>query len=150
MELNVISILVGVLGLSVVIIILFYLTGISMNMVRFDRPIYLPRDDEALWAKVIASSRRLWLYRKIPTNAMSFDNWDLGILKTNTKALLAIFNTSPRVSDVILVPKKWGGHWAVVITQELRNSRYITTYIGEFHSGRIHRNRNTKDSVTIS
>ena len=150
MELNIISILVGVLGLSAIIVILFYLTGISMNMNRYDRPKYLPRDDETLWARVIASTRRLWVYNRIKADAMSFDNWDLGILRTDPKILLATFNTNPRVSDVILVPKRWGGYWAVVITQELRMNRYITTYIGEFHSGKIHRDRNTKDSVIIS
>ena len=150
MELNALSILVGVIGLSSIVVLLWYAVGWSMNSSRYDRPKYLPRDDEALWAKVMASSRRAWYYKSIPTEVMSFDNWDLGILKTDPERLEKIYGLTPRVTDVILVPKKWGGNWAVVITGKLKGNRFITTYIGEFTNGKIHRNRSRENSINIS
>lgn len=150
MELNVLSILVGVVGLAGVVVLLWYAIGWSMNVSRYDRPKYLPRDDEALWAKVMASSRRAWYYKSISAEGMSFDNWDLGVLRTNPEKLRKIYGITPRVTDVILVPKKWGGHWVVVITRSLKGNRFITTYIGEFINGEIHRNRSRENSINIS
>lgn len=150
MELNILSILVGIIGSAGVIVALWYLIGFTKNLNRYGRPSYMPRDDEALWARVMASSRRLWSYQSISASDMSYDNWDLGILKVNPKRLLTGYGTRPRVTDVILVPKKWGGHWVAVITRELRNNRYVTTYIGEFYSGKIYRSRSPEDSVSIS
>lgn len=150
MELNVLSILVGVMGCVGAVVLIWYVVGWSMNLSRYDRPKYLPRDDEALWAKIMASSRRAWYYKSISTDSMSFDNWDLGILSTNPSKLHKTYGLTPRVTDVILVPKKWGGHWVVVITRPLKRNRFITTYIGEFIDGKIHRNRSRENSINIS
>lgn len=107
--------------------------GWSRNQGRYDIPKYLPRDDERAWAIAVASAKRLWSLRKC--KYIRYEDWDLGVLQVD-KGMLDKYDTKPRFGDVILVPQKWGGLHACVITKELNESgivqRFITIYLGEF------------------
>jgi hypothetical protein len=124
---------VGILGgfvIGVIVVIaLIALATYLRNKNRYDIPKYLPRDDEKAWALVSACSKRIWSLNKC--KHLSYDNWDLGILKVNVEVINE-YGTIPTFGDVILVPMKWGGTHALVITRELGNSQLITTYLGEF------------------
>lgn len=147
MELNALSITIGIVGVFVSLAVLFYGTMWMKNTDRYSYPKFLPRDDEVIWAKAVAIPARIWSYRK--TKAMYFDNWDLGILAVNPEDLKRIYGTVPRVTDVILVPRKWGGFWAVVITKRLRNHRFVSTFLGEFRNGKIRKNRNPQNIIFV-
>lgn len=112
--------------------------GYSRNQGRYDIPKYLPRDDERAWAIAMASAKRLWSLRKC--KYITYENWDLGVVQVDN-SILSKYETKPRFGDVILVPKKWGGLHACVITRELdliqhpaigNIQRFITVYLGEF------------------
>ncbi len=148
MELNVLSILIGTVGLSIILYIFWWIAGWLKNVNRYDRPKFLPRDDEVAWSMVMASPKRIWDYRVV--DAISFDNWDLGILKVDPKRLLKRYGTRIRICDVVLVPRKWGGYWAVAVTKKLLHHRYVTTFLGDYHNERIRRGRNKEDFRHIS
>jgi len=148
MELNALSIIIGIVGTTTTLMLLYWLAGWLKNANRFDRPIFLPRDDEVAWALAMASPRRLWL---IPSTAgLFYDNWDLGILKIHENLIQAKYQTKPRMCDVILTPKKWGGHWACVVTKELNSNRYITTFLGEYHENHTITRGRKKDIEYVS
>jgi len=119
------GIVIGVIGVIAFISLVIYLR----NKNRYDIPKYLPRDDERAWAIVSACSRRIWSLSRC--KYIHYDNWDLSILKVDV-SIVDDYDTSPTFGDVILVPKKWGGLHACVITRELGNDKFVTTYLGEF------------------
>jgi hypothetical protein len=119
----------GILIGATFVIALIALATNLRNRNRYDIPKYLPRDDEKAWALVSACSKRIWSLNKC--KYLSYDNWDLGILNVNVEVVNE-YGTIPTFGDVILVPMKWGGTHALVITRELGNNQLITTYLGEF------------------
>ena len=125
-----VGILLGmVIGASIIAVSILFM-GFFRNKDRYNIPKYLPRDDERAWAIVSACSRRIWSLRKC--KYIKYDNWDLGLLFVDD-SIVKEYDTSPTFGDVILVPKKWGGLHAFVITQELSNRfQFVTTYLGEF------------------
>lgn len=147
MELNALSIMIGIVGLSSLTIILWHLLLWSRNLNRYDIPKYLPRDDEVAWALVMASPIRIWRLRD--NKYLTYDNWDLGVLRFYD-GIQNRYLTQPQITDVILVPRKWGGNWAVVITRELQNNRFVTTFLGEWKNGKIRRGRNQDRIIVIS
>jgi len=147
MELNALSILIGIIGTTSTFALLFWLIGMIRNANRYDRPIYLARDDEVAYAMAMASPRRIWIYDDV--TSLVYDNWDLQLLKAYPQ-IKSNYDTIPRMCDLILTPKKWGGYWASVITKDLGKKhtremqiyQYITTFLGEYHEDHhISRNR---------
>lgn len=125
----VVGIAIGTVIGVIAVIAIIALVAKSRNKNRYDIPKYLPRDDERAWAIVSACSRRLWSLRRC--KFIHYTDWDLSILKVDV-SIASEYDTSPTFGDVILVPKKWGGLHACVITRELGNDQFITTYLGEF------------------
>lgn len=147
MELNALSIAISAAGLIGIIVALWHILLWSKNLNRYGYPKYLPRDDEVAWAMVMASPIRIWRYRD--NKYITFDNWDLGILKM-FPGIQNRYGLTPQITDVVLVPKKFGGQWAVVITRELQNNRFVTTFLGEFRNGKIRRSRSRENIIFIS
>lgn len=152
MELNFVSILLGigtVLGTGV---FLWYFTAMIRNLSRFDIPRYLPREELVAWSMVMMSSIRNWDFER--TRSMSFENYDLGILSVNSKEHIKDFDTVPQVTDVVIYPAKWGRQYCTVITQKLHTIngrlRYAVTFIGEIRDGELHRGRDTSNYKFIS
>ncbi len=136
------SIFLGItLGVIITIVILYGLMWFLVwlrNKNRYDIPKYLPRDDERAWAIAMVSAKRIWHKCKY----VSYDDWDLGILSVNER-IMEDYDTKPRLGDVIIAPKKWGGYHACVITRELnpmehfaigKYRKFITVYLGEFNA----------------
>lgn len=147
MELNTLSISIGIVGAFAFVFILWHILLWVKNLNRYGYPKYLPRDDEVTWAMIMASPIRIWRYRD--NQYIVFDNWDLGILRV-FPGIEHRYGIYPQITDVILVPKKWGGRWAVAITRKLQDNRYVTTFLGEYKNGRIRRGRNRQNIIYIS
>jgi len=131
MEINSISVGIGLLiGLTMVFVGLVCL-AVFRNRNRYDIPKYLPRDDEFAWAIVMAYPKRLWSLAEC--DYLVYDNWDLGILRLYPD-IEEEYGTKPIFGDVILVPKKWGGTHACVLMKELDNNRFVTIYLGVFNA----------------
>lgn len=131
------SILLGVslgfvIGAAIVVALVAYAAW-SRNKNRFDIPKYLPRDDERIWAQAMVSPKRIWALNRC--KYLEYDNWDLGILRVKF-GILKAYDFRPKFGNLVIVPKKWGGYHACVITRELECSegdqRFITVYLGEF------------------
>ncbi len=148
MELNALSVVVGVLASLSVIVALYYILGYVMNLNRYGMPKFLPRDDEVAWSMAMSCPHRIWSYQK--TSQISYDNWDLGILKVMEGNCAEEYDIVPRVTDMILVPQKWGGYWAVMVFRKLQSNRFATVFLGEFANGKVHSRRNRQNPVIIS
>lgn len=136
------SVFLGIiLGIVIAVIVVYGLLHLLIwlrNKNRYDIPKYLPRDDERAWAIAMVSAKRVWHKCRY----VSYDDWDLGILSVDGN-IYNDYNTKPRLGDVIITPKKWGGYHACVVTRELnpvehfaigKYHKFITVYLGEFNA----------------
>lgn len=152
MELNLVSILIGIGTVFGTGVFLWYFTAFLRNLARYDIPRYLPRDEIVAWTMVMMSSIRHWDFNR--TEAMDFENYDLGILCLDDERHAKRFDIYPNVSDVVIYPGKWGVQYATVITQKLHTIngrlRYAVTFIGEIQDGKLHRGRAASHLKVIS
>jgi hypothetical protein len=148
MELNALSVIVGI-GLCMGMLYGFYkVMGYIMNIGRYSMPKFLPRDDEVYWAMAMAYPNRMWSYKN--NSHINIQNWDMCILQVDEEACTEDYHTSPRILDIVLVPKKWGGYWAIMVHRRLNNNRLACTLIGEFNSGKIQSIRHRTSNIIIS
>ncbi len=148
MELNALSVLVGIVGCLGMAYATYKIMGYVMNIGRYGMPKYLPRDDEVYWAMAMAYPNRIWSFKD--TTPINISNWDFCILQVDMDKCLEDYETVPRPTDVVVIPKKWGGHWAIMVHRPLKNNRFACTLIGEFNSGKISSIRHRSDRVIIS
>jgi len=148
MELNALSVIIGVLGTSSMFIAFYYVLGYIMNLNRYGMPKFLPRDDEVAWSMAMSCPHRVWSYQK--TSELSYINWDLGVLSVNEEACGKIYGMTPRVIDIVLVPQKWGGYWAVMIYKKLQANRFATVFLGEYSNGKVRSTRDRQNPIIIS
>jgi len=141
MNLDGLSLSLGVLLVPGLLVGLFYFIAYLKNLGRYPMPKYLPREDEILWARLNASSMRIWALSN--TTGFKCVNWDMGQFEADSN-LLKNYGTNPICSDVVIVPKKWGGYHALVITSvSLVDNRYqvYAVYLGEYKNGKIQSTR---------
>lgn len=137
MNLDGLSLSLGMLLIPGLLIALFYLAAYFKNLNRYPMPRFLPREDEILWARLNANCVRIWALSDI--TGFKCVDWDLGQFEIGTDVDKR-FDTGPIVNDVILFPKKWGGNHALVITSaNLVGNRYqvYAVYLGEYKNGQI-------------
>lgn len=151
MELDALSISVGILAVPLGLIALFYLIAYIKNYDRYPIPKYLPREDEVIWAMAMSNPGRIWLLPKV--KSMRCISWDLGMF-TFDLSKEHIYEAPPMVSDIIVTPKKWGGYHALAVTQILspdgNKQRFVATYIGEYKNETIKSTRTGSGNKIIS
>lgn len=151
MELDALSISLGILLVPIASIGLFYLIAYLKNRDRYAIPRYLPRDDEVIWAMVMSNCGRIWPLRS--TAGLRCKNWNLGLFEFDMTYDVR-YNTSPVITDVIIAPKKWGGYHALIVTQvfppEGNRYRMVATYIGEYVNEKIKSGRTDVSRKTVS
>ena len=139
MELDVLSISLGILLVVPALIGLFYFIAFLKNLDRYPIPKYLPREDEVLWAMVMSNPRRIWSLKN--TIGLRCISWNLGLFTFDLDRAEPRYHTTPVLSDVIVAPKKWGGYHALTITQVLSpekgKCRLVATYLGAMHNETI-------------
>jgi hypothetical protein len=152
MELNFVSVLIGIGTVFCTGVFLWYFTALIRNASRYGIPKYLPRDEIVAWTMVMMSSTRHWDFSR--TKAMFFEHYDLGILAIDEGEHVKDFDIFPNITDVVVYPGKWGVQYATVVTQRLQTIngrlRYAVTFIGEIKDGELHRGRTASNYKVIS